>query len=92
MLWELFGTTNQLLAGLALLTVTVWLARRRRPTRAVLLPMLFMFAMTLVAMVTKIREFWSQEAWFVFGFALVLLTLAVWLIAEGIAALRSLRR
>ncbi|GJM44791.1 MAG: carbon starvation protein A [Gemmatimonadota bacterium] len=86
-LWELFGTTNQLLGGLALLTVTVWLARNRRPTRPVILPMAFMFVMTLVAMVTKIRQFWTQEAWFVFTFAVVLLGLAAWLAAEGLAAL-----
>jgi carbon starvation protein len=86
-LWELFGTTNQLLAGLALLTVGVWLARRKRPTAPVLIPMAFMFVMTLVAMVTKIRQFREQEAWFVFGFAVALLVLAVWLAAEGLVAL-----
>ena len=91
-LWELFGTTNQLLSGLALLTVTVWLARRGRTTKPVFWPMLFMFAMTLVAMVTKIRDFWRQEAWFVLAFAVGLLALAVWLIAEGAIALRRIRR
>ncbi|HMB71168.1 MAG TPA: carbon starvation protein A, partial [bacterium] len=88
LLWELFGTTNQLLGGLALLTVTVWLTKLRRPTRPVLVPMLFMFAMTLSAMLVKIAEFHRQEAWHVLGFALVLLALAVWLVAEGIFALR----
>ena len=91
-LWELFGTTNQLLGGLALLTVTVWLAKLRRPTRPVLIPMGFMFLMTLVAMVTKIRQFAEQEAWFVFGFGVLLLVLAIWLVTEGMLSLWRLNR
>jgi carbon starvation protein len=91
-LWELFGTTNQLLGALALMTVTVWLARLRRPTRPVLIPMIFMFAMTLTAMVAKIRDFHAQEAWPVFGFGLVLLALAVWLAVEGIVSLWRVTR
>lgn len=91
-LWELFGTTNQLLGGLALMTVTVWLAKRKRPTRPVLIPMTFMFAMTLAAMLTKIRQFWEQEAYFVLGFALVLLALAVWLAVEGLVTLWRVAR
>jgi len=86
-LWELFGTTNQLLGALALMTVSVWLARLRRPTRPVLVPMGLMFAMTLTAMVTKIREFWAQEAWLVFSFGILLLVLALWLATEGLISL-----
>ncbi len=91
-LWELFGTTNQLLSGLALLTVTVWLAKLRRPTRPVLIPMAFMFTMTIGAMVTKIRQFFDQEAWFVLAFALVLLALAIALAAEGLISLVRVTR
>jgi carbon starvation protein len=87
-LWELFGTTNQLLAALALLTVLVWLVRRRRPALPVALPMIFMFVMTLAGMTIKIRHFYAQEAWLVFGFGLGLGVLAVWLAIEGVLALR----
>ncbi len=86
-LWELFGTTNQLLGALALMTVTVWLARLKRTTRPVLIPMALMFVMTLTAMVTKIRQFWEQEAWLVFSFGVLLLALAIWLAVEGMLSL-----
>ena len=39
-LWQLFGTTNQLLAGLALLAITVYLLRRGKPLVYTLVPML----------------------------------------------------
>ncbi|MBZ0267530.1 carbon starvation protein A [bacterium] len=91
-LWELFGTTNQLLGGLALLTVSVALAKLSRPVRPVLIPMAFLFAMTLLAMGWKIVQFAQQGAWLVLGFALVLLALALWLAAEGIGSLWRIHR
>ncbi|HET7746556.1 MAG TPA: carbon starvation CstA family protein, partial [Vicinamibacteria bacterium] len=39
--WTLFGTSNQLLAALSLLGISVWLRRLRRPTAFTLLPMAF---------------------------------------------------
>jgi carbon starvation protein len=49
-LWALFGTTNQILGGLALLAVTLYLWQRRRPIVYTLVPMLFMLVTTLTAM------------------------------------------
>ena len=51
--WTLFGASNQLLAALTLLTITVWLARARRRIAFTLLPMAFVLSMTLWAL-TKI--------------------------------------
>lgn len=50
-LWVLFGASNQLLAGLGLLTVTVYLYKRRRPVIYTLLPMIFMIIVTVSALV-----------------------------------------
>jgi len=50
-LWLLFGGTNQLLAGLALLLVAVYLARVRRPTWYVIYPGIFMAITTVAALV-----------------------------------------
>ncbi|TPW02210.1 MAG: carbon starvation protein [bacterium] len=45
--WILFGTSNQLLAALTLLGVTVWLHRNRKPIWFTLPPMTFVMAITL---------------------------------------------
>jgi carbon starvation protein len=45
--WVLFGTTNQLLAALTLLGVTVWLKRRGKRAWFTIAPMVFLFAITL---------------------------------------------
>ncbi len=53
--WALFGTSNQLLAGLTLLTITSWMAMERRPVWPTLVPALFMIAMTLWALSGIVR-------------------------------------
>ena len=50
--WTLFGASNQLLAALTLLVLTVWLRRQGRPYLFTLLPMLFVSAITLWALWT----------------------------------------
>ncbi len=45
--WTLFGASNQLLAALTLLTITVWLARAGKRIWFTLLPMLFVLSITL---------------------------------------------
>jgi carbon starvation protein len=48
-LWQLFGASNQLMAALSLLVVTVWLkSEKRNPTYA-LWPTVFMYVTTLAA-------------------------------------------
>ena len=48
--WTLFGASNQLLAALTLLVVTVWLWRSGRRTIYTLAPTVFMLAITLWAL------------------------------------------
>lgn len=50
--WTLFGSSNQLLAALTLLAVTMWLYRARRRIAFTLVPMLFVLVITLWSLVT----------------------------------------
>jgi carbon starvation protein len=51
--WTLFGTSNQLLAALTLLAISVWLHRSGRRYWFTLLPMLFVMTITLWALVLQ---------------------------------------
>ena len=48
--WTLFGASNQLLAALTLLAITVWLHQRRQRIAYTLVPMLFVLVTTLYAL------------------------------------------
>ncbi|HSJ66448.1 MAG TPA: carbon starvation protein A [Anditalea sp.] len=50
-LWPIFGSANQLLAALALLAIAVWLAKQKINAKFVLIPMFFMFAVTMTSLV-----------------------------------------
>jgi carbon starvation protein len=50
-LWKIFGSANQLLAALALMAVTVWLAAQKRPTRYTFIPMILMYCIAVCALV-----------------------------------------
>ncbi len=76
-LWTLFGGTNQLIAGLALLTATVYLRQLGRRSWPLAVPAAGMIALTLGALGMKIRDFAQQ------GLTL-LLVLAVLLVAIGV--------
>jgi len=90
-IWPLFGTTNQLLAGLSLLIISLYLIRQRRPAWITLIPMIFLLAMTTWAMMLNLERFWgtSQTMLLVIGAAIFVLEL--WLLFEAVAAFRRLR-
>jgi len=48
-LWQLFGASNQLMAALSLLIVSLWLKSVGKSPRYALYPMLFMYATTMAA-------------------------------------------
>ncbi len=55
-IWPVFGSANQLLAALSLLALTVWIANLKKGYLFVLIPMIFMFAVTLTALGTLIYQ------------------------------------
>jgi carbon starvation protein len=98
--WLLFGTSNQLLAALTLLAVTVWLYKERRRVWYTAVPMVFVMAITVWALVRQVLFALSSvgEAGFRFdaatmnGFVgLALVGLALALLFEAAKALLATR-
>ncbi len=85
-IWPVFGATNQLLAGLVLLVVAVWLKKTGRKTGFVLGPMFFMNVMTVWALVALLLRYRFSAVGII---AAVLLLLAVILIIEACRTIRK---
>jgi carbon starvation protein len=79
--WPVFGSTNQLLAGLALLVVYVWQKRKGKKTIFILIPMVFMLSMTLWALVQLIYQSGFTSIGII---SAILLVLAVVLVIEAV--------
>lgn len=80
-IWPIFGATNQLLAGLVLMVVAVWLKKKGKNIWFVAIPMAFMLIMTLWALLLVIIQYKFSLIGFIGG---VLLFLAIMLIFEAI--------
>lgn len=94
LLWPLFGTSNQLLAGISLLLVTIWLKRQGRAIVYTLIPMIFLMAMTLWAMVEQVVFDWSgysgnEANMLLFVFGAVILGFTIWIILEAVTLIRK---
>jgi carbon starvation protein len=60
-LWKMFGASNQLVASLAMIVVSVYLMRVNRPVVYTLVPALFMLATTCGALVWQFIGFMSTD-------------------------------
>jgi carbon starvation protein len=88
-LWPLFGTVNQLMAAMALLVITVYLARRKAPAYITGIPLVFMIAMTGWAMVYNLQNFMTKGNMMLFVIGLIVLLLEVWMIFETLVVMKK---
>lgn len=91
-LWPLFGTVNQLLAGLALLIIVLYLIQLRRPSLFCVIPMLFMILITGWAMFSNLGRFLATRNWTLSILGGLILMLEIWMILEAYAHWVRLRR
>jgi carbon starvation protein len=94
--WTLFGTSNQLLASLSLLSISVWLWRGGQKTKKkpwfTIIPTVLVMAVTVTSLVLQVRNLGRYDAgttpWINGLVALVLLALATALVAFALRAVR----
>jgi carbon starvation protein len=106
-IWVLFGGSNQLFAGLALLLVSIWLAQQGKPHGWVFWPGMFMYVTTVAALlwVSVRNALWlgvfqagpDASAGFIVGnlisaaFGLYMVVAAVILFFDGLQAFNKAR-
>uniref|UniRef100_A0A7V3PUS9 Carbon starvation protein A n=1 Tax=candidate division WOR-3 bacterium TaxID=2052148 RepID=A0A7V3PUS9_UNCW3 len=86
-LWPLFGTINQLLAGLALVVVTLYLTFKKAKPVVAAIPTVFLVIMTGWAMVKNIQQYYQTHNWLLFAVGWIVFLLMVWLIFEAVVVL-----
>ncbi len=98
--WPIFGTSNQLLASLILLALSVWLIRTGKNAIYTIIPMVFMMVVTMWSLVLQFLPFLKSlpdiftgtsikpDTWISGIFGIILFILSIWLIFEAIRVLR----
>ncbi len=89
LIWPMFGAANQLLAALALLAVAAWLARQGIGNKFALLPMIFMFVVTLSALAVLFQKTLAGQQYFLMLVPGLLFVLALVLIYQSYSAVKD---
>jgi carbon starvation protein len=97
--WVLFGGANQLMASLALLIITLWLAKEGKDNRWTFWPFIFMFVTTIAALIiTAISALRAAAAGtkvvgniFAGGIGIILIIAALFLAWEAWQAIQRAR-
>ena len=87
-LWPLFGATNQLLAGLALMVIVFYLWRRNKPVWFVLIPTFAMCILPIWALSWQLFNaengwFWQEDKGLLTSIGLATVALQIWMIVEA---------
>jgi carbon starvation protein len=102
--WPIFGTSNQLLASLTLLAISVWLVKSGRRAIYAIIPMAFMLVMTMWSLILQIIPFVQVIPALLRGediktdliisgvFGVILFVLSIWLVIEAFAVLTFKRK
>tara|TARA_Y100001970_G_scaffold76455_1_gene97070 strand:- start:32 stop:1705 length:1674 start_codon:yes stop_codon:yes gene_type:complete len=90
-IWPLFGSTNQILAGMTLLVISVMLIKMGRPAKYTMLPMIFVLFTSCWAAIIKLMEFWDAGNWLLVTIDIVVLVTSLLVILEAISVISAYR-
>lgn len=90
-IWPIFGSANQLLAALALLAVTTWLTHMKKTSWFTKIPLIFMYSVTLTALVTLVIQNFRVGHYSLAIVGLFLIIVAVLLAVQAIPKFLSVK-
>jgi len=88
-LWPIFGASNQMLAALTLMVLTLYFWQRKKPILPLFIPMLFIMLITFIALIIKAQSFHSQGNTLLFSINLIMIGLIIWMVFEGMLIVKG---
>ncbi|WP_227430366.1 carbon starvation protein A [Psychrobacter sp. I-STPA6b] len=87
-IWPLFGTTNQLMAALTLMIVTVILLRNGKTVWYTLAPLSFLLIMAIFALLLQLKTFYGDGNWLLIFLDIIILIATIMVTFESFSVLR----
>jgi len=88
-LWPIFGASNQMLAALTLMILTLYFWQHKKPILPLFIPMLFIMLITFMALIIKVQSFYYQGNTLLFSINLIMIGLITWMIIEGMLIVKG---
>ena len=88
-LWPVFGASNQMLAALTLMVISIYFWKKGRNIFPLLLPMLFIMFITIISLFIKTNEFFITNNYLLLGINIILIVLISWMIIEGVLQIKN---
>ena len=80
-LWTTFGASNQMLAALTLMVLSIYFYKKKKNVTALLIPMIIVMFITISALIIKFQSSSNNLILIING---VLIFLIIWMIIEGV--------
>jgi carbon starvation protein len=88
-LWPVFGASNQMLAALTLMIITLYFWQRGKPIITLLLPMIFIIIITFISLILKIESFFMEKNIMLLSITLLMFGLIIWMLIEGALSIKN---
>ncbi len=91
-IWPLFGATNQMLAALTLILISLYLLKNKKNILPYLIPAIFLILITSVGLVFNITIFMGQENIFLVSLSIILTIIQMWIMVEAMGLFRAKKK
>ncbi|PCH61086.1 MAG: carbon starvation protein A [SAR86 cluster bacterium] len=91
LIWPLFGATNQILASLTLMVISIYLMRLKRPAKFTLIPMVFILTMAFWASTWYLIDYYQGGKWLLFGLNLSVMVASIMVMLDALSVIAKIR-
>lgn len=92
LIWPVFGATNQILASMTLLVISVYLIKLGRPARYILAPMTFILVLALWAAGWYVIEHFRTGSWVLVAIEVAVVVTTIFILLEAYSVLSKLKK
>ncbi|MCP5331712.1 MAG: carbon starvation protein A [Pseudomonadales bacterium] len=91
-IWPLFGATNQILASLTLLVISIFLMKMKRQAKFTLAPMIFVLLMSVWGSLIQMGSYYNNQQWLLVVLSVAVLIASILVILEAVSVISNLKK